>query len=147
MAPLEIIVACRPQREHVTRGEGVPVVIELRNDGSRPLNLLPMSVPWLYHHAVRFEVVDGPAQEPLLWVLDPPDGPEVVIPAHESLSGQVDLAEYLGRDGGTTRLNDFPGSYRLRADVTVVAVEPTADPSDYDRAEVTSEPFTVVIDA
>jgi len=147
MSATPISVLCRADKAQYKPGEPVLLRIALRNRTSQPVKLLPAGVPWLYHHAIAFDLLTGTPDDVelqnRLWVLDPPEGPEVVVGAHAAAHGTVDLAKYLyAKDG--RNIAALPGSYRLRAHAVVLA-SVVSERDDYERLELHSRPFTVVI--
>jgi hypothetical protein len=117
--------------------------MEIANRGERPVRLLGMSLPWIYHHAARFELVGSDKFQNRLTVLDPPTAPDVVVDPGTAVSGVVNLAEYLGTD--TTSINQAPGTYTVIGIVVALAGDPGGDPGDVSRVELRSDEFTVTI--
>jgi hypothetical protein len=133
-----------PVQERVHIGDPVPVEVEITNEGDEPVELLGMSLPWLFHHAAQFELVDSDRFHNRLTVLDPPEVPDAVIQPHTGISGQIELSSYLGTD--TESINDVAGAYTVVGTLRAFAADPanaSADP--YQLIELTSEPFAIAI--
>jgi len=126
----------------------VPVRVALQNQTDREIEVLAVGVPWVFHHAIRFSIIEsapaGVTFENRLWVIDPPSVPDITIAAGETASGEVDVARYLYSAEGKS-IGEVPGTYRLRARVTTLASTGRADP-EYEQLEIDSEPFTIVIE-
>jgi len=127
----------------------VPVRVELGNQTDREIEVLAAGVPWTFHHAIRFILVEGTPEgvnfENRLWVIDPPSVPDIVIAAGETASGEVDVARYLYSAEGKS-IGQVPGTYVVRARAIALASTGRADP-EFERLEIESEPFTIVIES
>lgn len=140
---MSLALACTPARTAVAPGEPIPVTVTITNSTGRTVTLVSISLPWVFHHAARFEVLGSDRFPNRITLLDPPTAPDVTVPSGGSVSGEVNLAEYLGSE--TESINEVPGSYTVVGHVTAVVVDlPPADPAG-DRVELTSEPFTVTV--
>lgn len=142
---IEITAACCPAQKVVASGGSIPITVTLTNQGDRQVVLLASGVPWLFHHAVRFRVVKGPARHALenrIWVIDPPELPDTVIGPGETAAGEVDLATYLFEADGAC-ISELPGRYRIGA--RIVALAGIVGEETYHRLELKCEPFTLTI--
>ena len=139
-----LAAACRPAKDRYRRGEPVAVAVELTNRTNRTITVLASGVPWTYHHAIRFTVLDGGEFENRLWVFDPPDGPDTTIPSGATASGELDLAQYLYSKDDKS-INESSGTYRVGAEVIALASTGGED-EPYERLELTCEPFTITVE-
>ena len=147
MSKIPLTVICEPERCCYEPDGTVLVRVELGNQTDREIEVLAAGVPWTFHHAVSFMIIEGAPEgvtfENRLWVIDPPSVPDITIAAGETASGEVDLAQYLYSAEGKS-IGQVPGTYLLRAHVIALASTGRADP-EFERLEIDSEPFTVVI--
>lgn len=144
---IEITAACYPSQAVVAAGRSIPITVTLTNRGEREVVLLASGVPWIFHHAIRFEAVEGPAASALenrLWAINPPELPDTFIQPGETAAGEVDLATYLFESEGSC-INELPGRYRIGA--RIIALASLVDEESYHRLELDCEPFTLTIEA
>lgn len=140
---MSLALVCAPARAAVAAGEPIPVTVTIANNTDRPVTLVSISLPWVFHHAARFEVLGADRFPNRITLLDPPTAPDVTVAAGDSVCGDVNLADYLGSE--TEAINEVPGAYTVVGHVTAVVLGPApADPAG-DRLELTSEPFSVTV--
>ncbi len=135
-----IIVVCIPE-ERYQKGRPVPVRVELINKTGCAIKILAAGVPWIYHHAISFSVIEGGQFENRLWVLEPPSAPDITIEKGATAAGEVDLAQYLYSKDDRS-INQIPGIYRIYARVVTFV---SMGQENYERLELYSESLTIII--
>ena len=147
MKEYELAVKCYPKRDRYDMGGPVYIHVELENLTTMEIGIEASTVPWIFHHAIKFTVLADASQpgnfQNRLWVIDPPSMPDVIISPGKPLSGDVDLARYLYTQDGKS-INEVPGTYRVQAHVSPVILTNETG-TDFRRLELISEPFIVVI--
>jgi hypothetical protein len=143
----KISASCCPSEAKVAAGQSIPIVVALINKSDREVELLASGVPWIFHHAISFHMVEGPSGVTLenrLWMIDPPTVPDTLIGPGETANGIVDLAAYLFDADGRC-INELPGSYRIGA--RIVALASYKGEEDFNRLELDCDPFNLTIKA
>jgi hypothetical protein len=120
-------VECSPIKDPYRAGESLVVRVTIHNQRGEERALLAMGVPWLAHQAIEFDVKAPPGFEPVYSEGLPREGEPVPIPAHGSISGEVDVSRYV-KDASGKPLGGTPGLYRIRAKLKTFATVP--DPTD-----------------
>ena len=147
MKEFELSVKCYAIRERYNEGNPVYIHVELENLTTAEIQIEASTVPWVFHHAIKFTVSTDASQtvkfQNRLWAIDPPTIDDITILPGTPLSGYVDLARYLYTEDGKS-INEVPGTYRIQARVSP-AISTKGMGEDFKRLEISSEPFTVVI--
>ncbi len=147
MSDYPLKVTYYPTQNRYKFGGPVLVRVELKNKTKKEIEILAAGVPWIFHHAVRFSVSvsakEGVTFKNRLWILEPPSEPDITIGPGKSVSGEVDLAQYLYTDDGRS-ISEVPGEYSIRAHLsTFVSVIETGEETQ--TLHIDSEPFVILI--
>jgi hypothetical protein len=142
---LALSAVCYPTQARYPLGGPLAVRVEIRNGSAHEVELLASGIPWIYHHALGFTVISGAGRDVFqnrLWVVEPPAGPDLTVPAGATTSGMVDVARYLYTPEGKS-IGEVPGTYALRAHLVLLAS--VAGAEDFQRLELDTGPFTIVV--
>jgi hypothetical protein len=147
MKDYPITVTYQPTQSRFKPGGPVLVRVEIKNETNSEVEVLAAGIPWFFHHAVRFSVSagakEGASFKHRLWILEPPSTPDIIIGPGKSISGEVDLAQYLYTDDGRS-ISEVSGEYSIRAHLsTFVSVIETGEETQ--TLHIDSEPFTILI--